>query len=162
MDVCSASATTPFLDGQYSDDVVRSYEPPVAERHHADVGISHNVFFTHAHIIANVCSIARATDDRVLTRVGSIAGQPKHAKGPRFAFGRRRAISPASAALGTNAIPVSGLGSCHLTDWRARPVGKARPQSSVRRSLGLIRSPRRESVRPSMAQRGGGKWRSSW
>ena len=79
MDVCSPSATTPFLDRQYSHDVVRSHEPPVAERHHADVGGSHNVFLVHVHIVANVCSIQRS-EDSVFTRVGSIAGTPKHTK----------------------------------------------------------------------------------
>ncbi len=59
MDVCSPSAATPFLDRQHSHDVVRSYEPPVAKRHHADVGSSHNVFIAHVHIVANVCSIQR-------------------------------------------------------------------------------------------------------
>jgi hypothetical protein len=57
MDVSSPSVTTPFLDRHDGHDVVRSDEPPVAERHHADVGISHNVFFAHAHIVANVCSL---------------------------------------------------------------------------------------------------------
>src|ERR1700722_2822435 len=65
MDVCSPSATTPFLDRQYSHDVVRSHEPPVAERHHADVGSPRNVFFAHVHIVANVCSIQRYRQRRV-------------------------------------------------------------------------------------------------
>ena len=59
MYVCSPSATAPFLDRQHGHDVVRSYEPPVAERHHANVGSSHNVFLAHVHIVANVCSNQR-------------------------------------------------------------------------------------------------------
>ena len=78
MDVCSPSATTPFLDRQHSHDVVRSHEPPVAERHHADVGSSNDVFLAHVHIVANVCSVTAAVDDSAVTRVRSIAGQPKH------------------------------------------------------------------------------------
>ena len=56
MDVCSPSAAPTFLDRQHSHDVVRSHEPPVAERHHADVGGPHDVFFAHVRIIANMCS----------------------------------------------------------------------------------------------------------
>jgi hypothetical protein len=58
MDVCSSSRGPPFLDRQHSHDVVRSYEPPVAERHHSDVGSPHKVFFAHVHIVANVRSLS--------------------------------------------------------------------------------------------------------
>ena len=65
MDVCSPSAATPFLDRQHSHDVVQSHQPPVTERHHANVGSSHNVFLTHVHIVANACSIQRYRRQRV-------------------------------------------------------------------------------------------------
>jgi hypothetical protein len=57
VDVCSASAAPPFLDRQHSHDVLGSHEPPVAERHHADVSSSHILFLAHIQMIANACSI---------------------------------------------------------------------------------------------------------
>jgi hypothetical protein len=58
MDVGSPATPPPVLDRQHCDDVVRSHEPPVAERHHADVGSSHDVFFAHVSIVANTRSIS--------------------------------------------------------------------------------------------------------
>ena len=46
MDVGSPSGPSPVLDRQQCDDLVSTDEPPVAERHHADVG-SPDVFFAH-------------------------------------------------------------------------------------------------------------------
>ena len=46
VDVRSPSAPSPILDRKHCDDLVSTDEPPVAERHHADVGGS-DVFFGH-------------------------------------------------------------------------------------------------------------------
>jgi hypothetical protein len=58
VDVSSPAAPAPLLDRQHRDDVVRSHEPSVSERHHSDVGSSHELLFAHVHIVANKCSIA--------------------------------------------------------------------------------------------------------
>ena len=63
MDVRSPSAPPPFLDREHSHDVVRSYEAPVAERHHADISGPYDVFFAHMHIVANTCSLSFVITD---------------------------------------------------------------------------------------------------
>jgi hypothetical protein len=49
--VGSPSGPSSFFDWQHCDDLVSTDEPPVAERHHADVRGSHYVFFGHVHIL---------------------------------------------------------------------------------------------------------------
>jgi hypothetical protein len=56
MDVRSPSVPSPILHRQQCDDLVSTDEPAVAERHHADVGSPHNIFFAHVPIVANMCS----------------------------------------------------------------------------------------------------------
>jgi hypothetical protein len=55
VDVRSPSAPSPILNRQQGNDLVSTDEPPVAERHHANVGGS-DIYFLHVHIVANVCS----------------------------------------------------------------------------------------------------------
>ena len=62
VDMGSPSAPPPLVDRQHCDDLVGTYEPPVAERHHTDVRGPHNVFCAHMHIIANTCSIEIAME----------------------------------------------------------------------------------------------------
>ena len=58
VDVRSPSAASPILNRQQCDDLVSTDEPPVAKRHHADIG-GPDVVFAHVHIIPNVCSRLR-------------------------------------------------------------------------------------------------------
>ena len=81
MDVGSTSVPPPLFDRQHRDDVVRSYEPPEAERHHTDVSSSHNVFF-HAHIVANACSGEMPGCDRSAGVYMALAPSPS-ARPPR-------------------------------------------------------------------------------
>ncbi len=123
MDVCSSSGGPPFLDRQHSHDVVRSHEPPVAERHHSDVGSPRNVFFAHVHIVANVRSLSG------LATAGRLPGRPPAVCEPTRARPR----------LTRDARAVGYVGSPRAAGARARDGSRPRPAPFRRDARGLTR-----------------------
>jgi hypothetical protein len=157
MDVRSPSAATPFLDRQHSHDVVRSHEPPVAERHHADVGNPHNVFLAHVHIVANICSIQRSRPQRVHPyRVDRRTAEARQRRGQNHAFAP--VVDPARPAQ-THGCPSARLPR-QQTGRRpssAQPRSAARDsESSITRDLlcGCGEHPRRQADQPACARIG--------
>lgn len=104
VDVCAPSGTPPVLDRQHSHDVIRSHEPPVAKRHHADVCNSHNFVFAHRQIIANTCSLLLQTTARSRMSGRSPAHSFKRPNGGRRSAAQRLR-SPTWSGRGSASFP---------------------------------------------------------
>ena len=93
MNMGASSASSPFLDRQHRHDVVGAHEPPVAERHHPDVGRPYDFLVAHSHIVANMRSPSARQSVLGLTACGLLWTTERSE--PEFAVDLGAALSAA-------------------------------------------------------------------
>jgi hypothetical protein len=133
VDVSSPSAPPPLLDRQHRDDVVRSHEPSVPERHHADVSSSHEIFFAHVHIVANMRSFsAPPIIETACVRIAAVNARPRPnrcrhgASCPLIKEGRGDLSVPVADPLSERTHSCRGNGRQQRTHGAAHAGGSGR------------------------------------